>query len=390
MVPLDDYLLAGAEAALTPALVIYADHVRANIETTLRLLATHCTATGHPSDFALRAAAGRWRPHIKTAKLGATLRLLTASGVTVVKCATSLELMVACQVGATDVLVAYPVRGANAQRVVAVARLYPQVRVSALVEDAAGVAAWAGTGIGLFVDLNPGMDRTGLAPSRRDELRATLAAMKAHGIEFRGLHYYDGHLAKLPLPERTTAAHRGYDELMQIVADLGAAGEPVPEIVTAGTPALPCSLSYPGFGATGVTHRISPGTVVYNDVGSLAQLPAAYGYRPAALVLTRVVSHPKDGIVTCDAGHKTVSADCGVPNCVVLGHPELEPLSPSEEHMPLAVGGGAPAPARGELLYLLPKHVCPTVNNFDHALWVEAGAIRSVENVSARGRERPV
>jgi len=108
------------------------------------------------------------------------------------------------------------------------------------------------------------------------------------------------------------------------------------------------------------------------------------------LVLTRVVSHPRAGIVTCDAGHKAVSADAGVPTCVVVGHSELTPLSPSEEHLPMLVQGGAIGPVAGEALYLLPRHVCPTVNNFDCALLVQGGEIKSVERVSARGREAPL
>ena len=95
-------------------------------------------------------------------------------------------------------------------------------------------------------------------------------------------------------------------------------------------------------------------------------------------------------MITCDAGHKTVSADAGVPTCVVLGHPELEPLAPSEEHLPMRVAAGAAVPAIGELLYLVPRHVCPSVNNFDDAVIVSNGELMAVERVSSRGRERPI
>jgi hypothetical protein len=44
----------------------------------------------------------------------------------------------------------------------------------------------------------------------------------------------------------------------------------------------------------------------------------------------------------------------------------------------------------GEVLYLIPRHVCPTVNNFDRALLVRDGEVESVESVSARGREAPL
>ena len=163
----------------------------------------------------------------------------------------------------------------------------------------------------------------------------------------------------------------------------------MPEVITAGTPTFPCSLSYEGFHGGGFIHRVSPGTIVYCDAITLAQLPGEYGYAPAVLVLTRVVSRPHDGIVTCDAGHKAVSADAGVPTCVVVGHPELTPLAPSEEHLPMALSESA-GPQVGEALYLLPRHVCPTVNNFDSALLVRDGQIASVEKVSARGREAPL
>ncbi len=186
------------------------------------------------------------------------------------------------------------------------------------------------------------------------------------------------------------AAHNGYDRLMKIVSEVERDGTRVPELITAGTPTFPCALSYSSFRAAGFVHRVSPGTVVYCDATSQAQLPEEYGYRPAALVLARVVSRPHVGIVTCDAGHKAVSADAGVPTCLVVGRPELTPLSPSEEHLPMTVKDGVSAPLAGEALYLLPRHVCPTVNNFDDALLVRDGALESQEKVSARGREAPL
>jgi D-serine deaminase-like pyridoxal phosphate-dependent protein len=204
------------------------------------------------------------------------------------------------------------------------------------------------------------------------------------------LHYYDGQHREPDERKRTEAAHHGYHRLLEIAREVERMGVRVPEVITAGTPTFPSSLSFEGFRNAGFVHRVSPGTVVYSDASSLAQLAEKYGYRPAVLVLTRVVSHPRAGTVTCDAGHKAVSADSGVPTCVVVGHPELTPLSPSEEHLPLEVAGGVVGPPVGEALYLLPRHVCPTVNNFDDVLLVRNGQIESVEKVSARGREMPL
>ncbi|HLP99501.1 MAG TPA: D-TA family PLP-dependent enzyme, partial [Candidatus Limnocylindria bacterium] len=85
-----------------------------------------------------------------------------------------------------------------------------------------------------------------------------------------------------------------------------------------------------------------------------------------------------------------VSADCGVPNCIVLGREDLLPRAPSEEHLPIEVPAGAAKPAVGDFVYLLPRHVCPTVNNFDDALLVRSGVVERVERVTARGHESPL
>lgn len=369
------YRVANNEDVLTPALVVYPEAVSSNIEQTLRLL---------------DGDANRWRVHVKTAKLEYALRMLAERGVRNFKCATTLELLVACRSGAKDVLVAYPMVGANARRVSEIAEAHPQVRISVLAENEEQAWQWRGSSIGVFLDINPGMNRTGVEQSHSAEVVRLARAVRDIGLEFRGLHYYDGHYGGLEEGERTAAAHAGYDSLLKIVSEVEHSGVSVPEVITAGTPTLPCSLAYQGFRGQKFVHRVSPGTVTYNDATSLAQLPAEYRLRPAVLVLTRVVSRPRKGMVTCDAGHKAVSADAGVPTCVVVGHSELTPLSPSEEHLPLTVAGDCPGPEVGEALYLLPRHVCPTVNNFDCALLARNGQIETMEKVTARGHEAPL
>ena len=373
------YCVSSVDDVLTPALVMYPDVIAANIERTLE---------------SLDGDADRWRVHIKTAKLARTLLMLTGRGVRNFKCATTMELLVACQNGAADVLFAYPAMGANARRAQDIAQQFPNVRISVLAENEEQVRQWRGSRVGIFLDINPGMNRTGIEQDQSDKVVALARAIAHAGLEFRGLHYYDGQYGGLAeddgTSERTRAAHRGYDRLLEIVSELERAGTNVPEVITSGTPTFPASLAHEGLRHGNFVHRVSPGTVVYCDATSLAQLPTKYGYQPAVLVVTRVVSRPHAGIVTCDAGHKAVSADAGVPTCVVVGHPELTPLSPSEEHLPIAVAQGAAGPQIGETLYLLPRHICPTVNNFDCALQVRNGNIESTENVTARGHEAPL
>ena len=371
----EDHKVNGVEDVLTPALAVYPEIIASNIARTVELL---------------DGDADRWRVHIKTTKQEHTLRMLIERGVRNFKCATTLELLVACHVGAKDVLLAYPVVGANARRVREIANSFPNVRVSVLVENEEQLRQWQGGSVGIFIDINPGMNRTGVEQSRGDEIVRLVRGIRDANLMFRGLHYYDGQYGGIDEPARTTATHAGYDRLLEIAGEIEHAGAKVEEIITAGTPTFPCSLSYEGFRGKNFVHRISPGTVVYNDATSLAQLPAELGYRAAVLVLSRVVSRPRGDMISCDAGHKAVSADAGVPTCVVAGHPELTPLSPSEEHLPMTVTEGAARPQIGELLYLLPRHVCPTVNNFDFALAVRNGQVESVEKVSARGREAPL
>src|ERR1700723_3747187 len=96
------YGVSSVKDVMTPALVVYPEIVASNIERTLTLL-------GGDAD--------RWRVHIKTAKLGYTVRMMVERGIRNFKCATTLELLVACQCGAGGVLFAYPSMGGNARRV---------------------------------------------------------------------------------------------------------------------------------------------------------------------------------------------------------------------------------------------------------------------------------
>src|SRR5215475_2523664 len=271
-----------AEEVLTPALVVYPDAIAENISRTVELL-------GGNGD--------RWRVHVKTAKLAYTMRMLTERGVWNFKCATTLELLTACKSGARDVLLAYPTVGANARRVLEIANSFSKVRMSVLAENEEQIGQWRGSSLGVFLDINPGMNRTGIEQNRSDEIVKMARTVQDAKLAFRGLHYYDGHYGGVDEPERTTTAHAGYDQLLGAVNALEQGGIAVEEVITAGTATFPCSLSYEGFRSKKFVHRVSPGTVVYNDATSLAQLPARYGYRPAVMVMTRVVSRPRAGMI---------------------------------------------------------------------------------------------
>ncbi|MCA9290519.1 MAG: alanine racemase [Phycisphaerales bacterium] len=357
------------ERLITPALVVSVDAARHNIA---RVIA------------AARGDAARWRPHLKTTKSALACRLLAAAGVRHAKCATTRELALALDTFGpdADLLVAHPLVGPALARVAALADAHPDARVAILVE-APDALADLPRSLDVFIDVNPGMNRTGHAVDRLDDLRALA---RAAGPRLRGIHFYDGHLAGLDAPTRRARAHGVYDDLLALVARLRADGIGIAEIITSGTPTFPDALAYAPFDALdGAIHRISPGTVVYHDTRTEQELPNL-GLRPAAVVLTRVVSHPAPDRVTCDAGSKSIAAEVGDPCAVVLGRPDLVAARPSEEHLPLDVRAGA-VPGRGDVLCLVPAHVCPTVNLYDTMVVVESGREPRLEPIAARGHE---
>src|SRR5208283_2402682 len=150
--------------------------------------------------------------------------------------------------------------------------------ISVLAENAEQVEQWRGRPVGVFLDVNPGMDRTGIPQQLIPE---TVQLAKLAGAQFRGLHYYDGHVSDPDPVARQSHAEQGYRQLLKLIGALASAGVAAGEVITAGTPAMPCSLAFEPFREGAFVHRVSPGTLVYNDLTSLNQLGAIAGLRPA-------------------------------------------------------------------------------------------------------------
>lgn len=358
---------------LSPALVVYLERVRENVR---RVIAY---AGGRPE---------RWRPHVKTTKIAPVFAEVARAGVRHFKCATLREARLLLEVlrasGTTDadVLLAQPLVGPALAQLGLLAARHPETRVAVLSEDPE-LARLVPEPVTLFVDVDPGMHRTGVPLADRERV---LAVARAAGPRFRGVHAYDGHLHAGGPDERRRAVHACYDAVAELLSGLARAGVPAGEVVTSGTPSFLHGLAYPGFaGLEGTVHRVSPGTVVFHDLRSELE-NADLDLVPAALVLARVVSHPAADVVTCDAGSKSIAAEAGDPCAAVLGRPELEALAPSEEHLPLRVRGGE-LPARGTPLLLFPRHVCPTINLAEEALLVAGDGSWELVPVAARAHD---
>lgn len=356
------------DGVASPAVVVLLDRVRENVRRILAL----------PGN-----APERWRPHLKTTKIPEVWETLIEAGMRTFKCATVreatvfLELADECE-DDLDLLVAYPHVGPNLDNLARLATMFGRHQVSVLVESPESAASLPDA-LGAYVDVNPGMDRTGIPLAQRDRIIATATAC---GERFRGVHAYEGQLEGTP-DERRAYGAPIYAELADLTEALRQAGAPVGEVVTTGTtglvPALESNLAER---IAPAVHRVSPGTVVFHDQRTVDRV-TELDLLPAAVILTRVVAQPTDSVVTCDAGSKAIAADCGDPCAVAIDHPELTALHPSEEHLPFQLAAGAAAPMRGTPLLLVPQHICPCVNLAETAYIVDGDSWREVE-VAAR------
>lgn len=322
---------------ITPALVIDLDAVEHNI-----------------AAMAAYAGAGRWRPHIKTHKHPDIVRALLDGGITALKCATLDELDLALRTAgstAVDVLVAYPLQPAGVAAAARLAAEFPQSRVRILLDSpeharlADAALADAPARLTALLDVDVGMARTG-TPAPEWVLPGL------HNVDPIGLHGYEGHLTW----DDAALAADGYEQLIELAKTLPF---DVQRIVTSGTHAFHHALTHRGLSEGSWQHEVSPGTLVLSDLRS-APAAALLGLEQAAFVLSRVVSTPRPNRVTLDAGSKGLNPDCPPPGCAVVGHPGLIAEAASEEHRPFRATDSNVA--LGDLVALVPEHVCTTVN----------------------------
>jgi len=299
-----------------------------------------------------------------------------------------LDVLAAHGTEGADLLIAYPLQGPSLQRAGALAAQFPATSLSVLSEDPAHAAA-VPERLGVFVDVNPGMHRTGIPLTNSARI---IAVARAAGMRLRGIHFYDGHIHDDDATSRRAAAHAAYDALLGLLETLAQAGIAPREVITSGTPTFRYALDFPGFAGgtvqgSNAVHRISPGTVVFHDL-QYDELLEDVDLEPAAVVLARVVSHPREGLITCDAGSKSIAAECGNPVGFALGHPHMVGLSPSEEHLPMDVSAVAShVPVLGSMLYLVPRHICPSVNLAEKALLVRPDGRAEVVEVAGRAHD---
>ena len=337
----------------TPAILIDGHVVRRNLEKMARYARQH--------DLKLR-------PHTKTHKSTMVAQMQLehgAAGLTVAKAG---EAEVMAEV-AEDLLVAYPV--VDAKRCATLAGLARKRTVRVAVDSPAGVdalsaaAGAAGSTVGVLVDLDVGLHRTGVQ-TPDESLELAQYASRARNIRLDGLFFYPGHIHRIS--ENVEKSLEKVDMLLAQALSLWKLKGLEAKIVSGGsTPTA--------FQSHLVPHatEIRPGTYVYHDMngvhGGYATLDDC-----AARVVATVVSTAVPGQFVVDAGSKTLTQDrCGPAPESGFGHvveySDARIVKLTEEHGVVEVSPGRRVPGVGERVTLIPNHICPCINLQDTVWW---------------------
>ncbi len=362
----DWHAIQNAGEVSSPALLLYPDRIRENIRRMVRL----------------GGGTSRLRPHIKTHKLAELVRMQIEDGIHKFKCATIAEAEMAADAGAKDVLIAYPLVGPNAKRLLDLTQKFPDTKFSCVADDASGIRhlskafSDAGRTLDLLLDVDCGQHRTGAEPGPAAvELYRLIAT--SPGLRAGGLHVYDGHIHEPDLVKRTEMCATAFAPVSKFRSELLAAGLSVPRVVAGGTPTFPIHAKNESF-------ECSPGTCLLWDFG-YAEKFTDMDFLIAAVVLTRVVSKPGADRLCLDLGHKAVAAENPAPRVKFLNLPDAVAIGHSEEHL-VVESAQAGKFAVGDCLYGVPRHICPTVALHSEAVVIRSGIATERWRVTARER----
>lgn len=354
----------------TPALVVDAAIARRNI----KRMADYAAAHGL-----------RLRPHTKTHKSKRLARLQIeagAAGLTVAKAGEAEEMGEA----SADLLVAYPALDpARVRRLAALARI-ASVRVA--VDSGTAIAALAAaataarTKIGLLIELDVGLGRTGVGTAEAALALAQLAS-DTEGVRLDGLLCYPGHIwapaaAQGPLLQAVSA------RLAEAIALWSSHGFEARIVSGGSTPTAFQSHEVKPY------TEIRPGTYVFNDMNTVQGGFCTLGDCAASIICT-VVSDAVRGQVVIDGGSKTFTNDVCIPapdsgHGCIPEYPGARLIRLSEEHGQVDVSNCEKHPRVGERVTVIPNHICPCVNLQDAFWWCEADAAPQAVPVDARGK----
>ncbi len=355
-------------AVETPALVVDLDAFEHNLD----LMAN-----------AVRGSGVALRPHAKAHKCPDIAKAQIARGAVGICCQKVDEAAAFVQAGIANVLVTNEiVAPAKMARLAALAQaatlgvLVDDVRV---VADLSAAAEHAGGTLHVYVEIDVGAHRCGVAPGEAAVALARAIAA-APRLAFRGIHAYHGAAQHLRTPaERQRAIQDAAAAAAQTKAAIEAANVACPVVTGAGTGTWQLERD------SGVYTELQPGSYVFMDAdyGRNALAPDQHAFEQSLYVLAAVMSVPTRERAIVDAGLKALAFDSGLP--LVHAARGLVYERASDEHGVLRVDPERAPPAPGDRVWLVPGHCDPTVNLYDWIVGMRGERVECVWPVAARG-----
>ena len=375
---------SAADAIAAPALVIDADAMRRNIER----MATF--ARGH--GIALR-------PHAKTHKSAALATLQVAAGAVGVCVQKLSEAEALAAAGVANIYISNQI--VDPAKLARAAALAGHITLALAVDSVPGIDRLAlalkaaGTSLDVFVEIDVGQGRCGVAPTAASRLahqvvsHGTAPGAVTGGMRFAGLQAYQGRAQHLrSAAEREAAVRHAVAGVRAAQAGITSAGMRCPLVTGGGTG------SFMFDAASGVYGELQPGSYVFMDCdyGDNEAVPQAPVFEPALFVKAQVISRGVSHAVV-DAGHKAHAIDSGLPRVwSPTGISPLDFTNGGDEHGILRPRPGASSdalPQLGDTVWLVPGHCDPTVNLHDRYVLVRGGlpqgVVEAVWPVDARG-----
>lgn len=361
------YSVAQSETLVSPALLVYPERVSYNIDQMIDMIGD----------------VNRLRPHIKTHKTAEIIKMQMNKGISKFKCATIAEAELLGICSAPDILLALQPVAFNIERLFQLIKKYPLSKFTTIADNEGSIrelslkAQEHEQNLGVYLDLNTGMDRTGIIP---DEMAANLYRLIASlpFLEAAGLHAYDGHIRQPDIVERKKVCDEAFKLVEGLKKQIEGAGIEVPNIVAGGSPSFPIHAKRSGVEA-------SPGTTLLWDAryGSLfREMP----FVPAAALFTRVISKPASDLVCTDLGHKALAPEMPFPRVEFLELDDCEQISQSEEHLVLQYKNPEKIKV-GKGYYAIPMHICPTVAKYPRLITISEGKVTGSWEVAARDHQ---
>ena len=336
------------------------------------------------------AASVALRPHAKAHKCPAIALAQLQRGAVGICCQKVSEALPFLRAGITDIHISNQIVGPA--KAALLAKLALHGRFSVCIDHAAQVAALAqatadaGSRLDVFVEINIGQDRCGVADAAA--VLRLLDDLAPHGqLVFKGLQAYHGGVQHVRgHAQRRAAAQRAAARTAAIVTALALAGVACTTVTGGGSGSVEFDLD------GGVYTEVQPGSYVFMD-GDYGR--NEYGdtlrFEQSLFIASTVMSVGSGDRIVLDAGLKSIAVDSGLPGiwCDGADSTTLAYAAANDEHgiVRTRALGDAP-PALGSQLLLVPGHCDPTLNLHDDLIAVRGGRVEGIWPIAARGLSR--